>query len=102
MSSRHVKDLEHDDKRTFYGNKRKSTQEESLYRKNSPLCYASLVYGSRSSNLIRWQQFNKGSRTRLFYNRVLKGGRVSDKLNFFELELEFIQLIYENYSGYSR
>jgi hypothetical protein len=57
MSSRHVKDLEQNDKRTLkdYGNKRayRTTQEESIYKKNSPLCYAFLVYGSRSSKLIR-------------------------------------------------
>lgn len=106
MSSRHAKGLEQDDKRNLkdYANKRvKGYSPRQVDSKNRPtLCYASLVYGTKSSNLIRWQQFNKGSRARLFYNKMLKGGRASDKLNFFELELEFIQLIYENYSGYSR
>jgi hypothetical protein len=78
------------------------TNHNVLNKDTRPLCYASFIYGTRSSHFIRWQQFNKNARTRLFYNKNFKGGRVSDKLNFFELELEFIQSIYESYSGYTR
>jgi hypothetical protein len=83
-------------------NKLGKTNLNQKFVGTEPLCYASLVYGAKSSHFIKWQQFNKNARSRLFYNRVVKGGRVSDKFNFFELELQFIQSVYESYSGYTR
>jgi hypothetical protein len=57
MSSRHAKGLEQDDKRNLkdYANKRvKGYSPRQVDSKNRPtLCYASLVYGTKSSNLIR-------------------------------------------------
>jgi hypothetical protein len=46
-----------------------------------PLCYASLAYNTKTSSLIRSQQFTKNARTSFFYNRILKGGRTSHKFN---------------------
>lgn len=74
------------------------------WKKNKPLCYASLVYGTNSGRCVRWQQFNKSARTRFFYHNLFRGGRSGGtrKLNFFQLELNFIQSVYLTYSGYTR
>lgn len=51
-------------------------------------CYASMIYGTRTCKWIKLQQ---GSDKNAFYNQIYK------KTNFFELELEFFQLVYHRY-----
>lgn len=50
-------------------------------------CYASIVYGTRKCQWIQIQQQKNGG----FYNKVY------NKIQFFELELDFFQLAYRHY-----
>lgn len=52
-------------------------------------CYAAVVYGTRKCKWVQLQQRKQSD----FYNRVC------NKLNFFELELDFFQLAYRHYKG---
>ena len=53
-------------------------------------CYASVVYGTRKCKWVQLQQQKKGG----FYNKIY------NKINFFELELDFFQLAYRHYKSH--
>lgn len=57
--------------------------------KKSLNCYASFVYGTRK---CKWVQLQQQKKT-FFYNKIY------NKINFFELELDFFQLIYSHYKN---
>lgn len=63
-------------------------QDPSLMYARSSRCYASIVYGTRRCKWVQLQQRgSKGS----FYDRLYH------KINFFETELEYFQLVHQYY-----